>query len=250
MDIEIHRHEAIFRNVYASAQSIHHHFGIEPGKDGKIRNEPKPREDDISIHEGVRLHQLRPIHFDASRRGLVLSNTIMSHGNRDLLIPIAHNAELSPSGDFISQSIHGERNCVFASNKSSFRLLSHFIFLSRSACNKQPNNLLHHYSVFSLLASLLDSLLASLLASLEFISSNDCLRFRRNGRIGLSVEVLLLLWEVFEEALVQRVLETEEQRAGADTDHHRLPDGHVVEKLHNIDHGSERERELCILFFR
>ena len=101
MDIEIDRHEAIFRNIYASAPPIHNHFGVEPGKDGKLRDKPKPQRDDISIHEGVRLHQLRAIHLDTSRCGLLLSNPIMSHGHRDFLIPIAHNAEFSPSGDFV-----------------------------------------------------------------------------------------------------------------------------------------------------
>lgn len=85
----------------------------------------------------------------------------------------------------------------------------------------------------------MDSLLASLLASLQVIQQQECLRFRRSGRVGLFVEVLLLLWEVFEEALVQRVLGAEEQGAGADTDHDGLPDGHVVENLHNVDHGSD-----------
>lgn len=62
---------------------------------------PKPRRDDISIHEGVRLHQLRAIHLDTSRCGLLLNNPIMPHGHRDFLIAIAHNAEFSPGGDFV-----------------------------------------------------------------------------------------------------------------------------------------------------
>ena len=101
MDIEIDRHEAIFRNIYAPAPPIHNHFGVEPGKDGKLRDKPKPQRDDISIHEGVSLHQLRAIHLDTSRCGLLLNNPIMPHGHRDFLIPIAHNAEFSPSGDFV-----------------------------------------------------------------------------------------------------------------------------------------------------
>ena len=101
MDIEIDRHEAIFRNIYASAPPIHNHFGVEPGKDGKLRDKPKPQRDDISIHEGVRLHQLGSVHLDTSRCGLLLNNPIMPHGHRDFLIPIAHNAEFSPGGDLV-----------------------------------------------------------------------------------------------------------------------------------------------------
>ena len=56
MDIEIHRHKTILRNIYALASSIYDYVGIEPRKDGKLRNEVNAQNNDISIHEGVCLY--------------------------------------------------------------------------------------------------------------------------------------------------------------------------------------------------
>ena len=56
MDIEIHRHKTILRNIYALASSIYDYVGIEPRKDGKLRNEVNTQNKDISIHEGVCLY--------------------------------------------------------------------------------------------------------------------------------------------------------------------------------------------------